>query len=167
MHLKNESHFKKSITSTSEGKILVKYVAYILWTRYFFLKNPSKRVNKVHWHLNIPMSLSDSKIKVPQKFFQKFRLFLSLCRTASRPYRLSHINALHINQYYYSKDQSMKFLHKIFENWRFWKSQFFWVSNFNFFFASFPWKSVQIYMVEWMGRNFDVFPGFQKIPCYA
>ena len=22
-------------------------------------------------------------------------------------------------------------------------------------------------IVEWMGRNFDVFPGFQKIPCYA
>ena len=20
-------------------------------------------------------------------------------------------------------------------------------------------------MVEWMGRNFEVFPGFQKIPC--
>ena len=35
------------------------------------------------------------------------------------------------------------------------------------FFASFPWKSAQIYMVEWMGRNFDVSPGFQKIPCYA
>ena len=35
------------------------------------------------------------------------------------------------------------------------------------FSASFPWKSVQIYMVEWMGGNFDVFPGFQKIPCYA
>ena len=33
--------------------------------------------------------------------------------------------------------------------------------------ASFPWKSAQIYMVEWMGRNFDLFPGFQKIPCYA
>ena len=30
----------------------------------------------------------------------------------------------------------------------------------NFFFASFPWKSAQIYMVEWMGRNFNVFPGF-------
>ena len=29
-----------------------------------------------------------------------------------------------------------------------------------FFFASFPWKSAQIYMVEWMGQNFDVFPGF-------
>ena len=22
-------------------------------------------------------------------------------------------------------------------------------------------------MVEWMGRNFDIFPGFQEIPCYA
>ena len=48
---------------------------------------------------------------------------------------------------------------------------FFWVGHFEFFFsekkifsfASFPWKSAQIYMVEWMGRNFDVFPGFQKI----
>ena len=28
-------------------------------------------------------------------------------------------------------------------------------------------STVQIYTVEWMGRNFDVFPGFQKIPCYA
>ena len=28
-------------------------------------------------------------------------------------------------------------------------------------------RSAQINMVEWMGRNFDVFPGFQKIPCYA
>ena len=51
---------------------------------------------------------------------------------------------------------------------------FFWVGHFEFFFrkkkiffASFPWKSAQIYMVEWMGWNFDVFPGFQKIPCYA
>ena len=35
------------------------------------------------------------------------------------------------------------------------------------FFFSFPLKSVQIYMVEWIGRNFNVFPGFQKIPCYA
>ena len=38
---------------------------------------------------------------------------------------------------------------------------------FGCFFASFPWKPAQIYMVEWMGQNFDVFPGFQKIPCYA
>jgi hypothetical protein len=40
---------------------------------------------------------------------------------------------------------------------------FFESAIFNFFFK----KSVQIYMVEWMGRNFDVFLGFQKIPCYA
>jgi hypothetical protein len=33
--------------------------------------------------------------------------------------------------------------------------------------ASFPSKPVQNYTVEWMGGNFDVFPGFQKIPCYA
>ena len=43
---------------------------------------------------------------------------------------------------------------------------FFFSKNY-FLFASFLWKSAQIYMVEWMGRNFDVFPGFQKIPCYA
>jgi len=24
-----------------------------------------------------------------------------------------------------------------------------------------------IALVEWMGRNFDVFPGFQEISCYA
>jgi hypothetical protein len=36
-----------------------------------------------------------------------------------------------------------------------------------FFFASFPWKLAQIYMVERMAWNFDVLPGFQKIPCYA
>ena len=35
------------------------------------------------------------------------------------------------------------------------------------FFAWSPWKSVTNYVVEWMGLNFDVFPGFQQIPCYA
>ena len=56
-----------------------------------------------------------------------------------------------------------------FEKWDFFES-----AILNFFFekkkknfASFPLKSAQIYMVEWMGPNFDVFPGFQKIPCYA
>ena len=46
-----------------------------------------------------------------------------------------------------------------------WRSVFGWtnvISNFR------GWlKSVQIYMVQWMGWNFDVFPGLQKIPCYA
>jgi hypothetical protein len=45
-------------------------------------------------------------------------MFLSLCRTASRPYRLSHINALQINQFYTSKDQSQKFSRKNIENWQ-------------------------------------------------
>ena len=31
----------------------------------------------------------------------------------------------------------------------------------NFFFASFPWKLVNIYNVARMGRNFDDYPGFQ------
>ena len=30
-----------------------------------------------------------------------------------------------------------------------------------------PWKSVTNYVVEWKGQNFDVFPCFQQIPCYA
>ena len=66
------------------------------------------------------------------------------------------------------------FQKKNIENWQRWKMTFFWVGHFDFFFkkkkfffASFPWKSAQIYMVEWMGQNFDVFAGFQKIPCYA
>ena len=36
-----------------------------------------------------------------------------------------------------------------------------------FFFASFLWKYVQIFMVEWMVRNFEVFPGFQEISWYV
>ena len=56
-----------------------------------------------------------------------------------------------------------------FEKWPFLKN-----GHFGFFFqkrktvfASFSWKLVQIYMVEWIGWNFDVFFGFQKISCYA
>ena len=44
--------------------------------------------------------------------FLCFRLFLSLCQTASRPYKLSHTNALRIDQFYEPKDQSMKFSFK-------------------------------------------------------
>ena len=55
-----------------------------------------------------------------------------------------------------------------FEKWPFLKN-----GHFGYFFkkiffnASISWKSVQIFMVEWMGWNFDVFSGFQKIPWYA
>ena len=104
--------------------------------------------------------------------FWVFRPFLSLCRTASWPYRLSHINALHINQFYWPKNQSMKFSQKNIENWRSWKTQFFWVGDFfffskyffpntYFFFASSPWKLVTNYVLEWMGLNFYYYDGLQ------
>ena len=64
--------------------------------------------------------LSDISPKTGKKcIFCVFRPFLSLCRTASRPYRLSHINALCINQSYLPKDRSIKFSQKNIENWRF------------------------------------------------
>ena len=56
-----------------------------------------------------------------------------LCWTDSQSYRLSHTNARGINQFYYSKDQSMKFSWKNIENWRSWKMIFFWVGHFQFF----------------------------------
>ena len=34
-------------------------------------------------------------------------------------------------------------------------------------FFSAPWKSVTNFVIEWMGLNFNVFPGFQQIPSYA
>ena len=43
------------------------------------------------------------------------------CWTASQPYRLSHVNALHINEFYYLKDQSKKISQKNIENWPSWK----------------------------------------------
>ena len=43
-------------------------------------------------------SLSDIRTKTGKKcFYCVFWLFLPLCQTASRPYRLSYINALRIN----------------------------------------------------------------------
>ena len=125
--------------------------------------------------------LSDIRAETGKKcFFCVFRLFFPLCQTASQPQMLSYINAFRINQSYLPKDQSVKFSRKNFENWGFWKTAIlkighfenwpFWIFFFNFFFfffASFSWKSVQISMVEWIGRNFDVFHGFQKISCYA
>ena len=42
----------------------------------------------------------------------------------------------------------------------------FFSSKKNIFFASFSWKLVQICMVEWMGRNFEVSSGFHEISCY-
>jgi hypothetical protein len=92
-----------------------------------------------------------------------FFLFLRLRWTASRPYRLSYITALCINQSY----EPMKFSQNNFENWRFWKTHFFWVGHFDFFFALFPWKSVKATWVSRMGRNFDDYPGLQQKSKFA
>ena len=85
------------------------------------------------------------KLKNRQKvLFCIFRPFLSLCWIVSQPYRLSHNNALHINQFYSPKDQSMKFSLKNIENWRSWKMRFlpfFWVGHYEFFFWDFFFSS--------------------------
>jgi hypothetical protein len=60
--------------------------------------------------------ISPKKAKKNQKCI--FCLFFSFFRTATRTYRLSHINALRINQFYTCKDQSQKFSGKNIENWR-------------------------------------------------
>ena len=79
--------------------------------------------------------LSFSKSSTLNFFLWKFHgLVLGLVGLIDgKPYRLSHINALRINQSYQPKDQFMKFSQKLFENWSFWKTQFlsrpFW--NFN------------------------------------
>ena len=60
----------------------------------------------------------------------------------------------------------MKFSQKNIENWRSWKTQFFWVGHFEFKkklkFASSPWKLVTNYVLEWMGLNFYDCPGLQS-----
>ena len=80
-----------------------------------------------------------------------------LFRTAWQLYGLSHIRAFHMDLSYKPKDQSLKFWQKNIENWRLWKSQFFWVGYFEYFynfFSSSPPKSGTNYGVESMGLNF-------------
>ena len=48
----------------------------------------------------VVVRLSDICSKTGKKYFCVFRLFLSLCRTASWPYKLNQINALRIMQSY-------------------------------------------------------------------
>ena len=89
--------------------------------------------------------------------FGVFGLFLSLLWTASQPYRLSHINALYIDQCYLSKDQSMKFSRKNVENWQFWKCHFFSVGHSEFskiFFCFIPMKISRKLCVRMEGTQF-------------
>ena len=68
----------------------------------------------------------------------------------------------------------MKFSQKNIENWRSWKMSFFLVGHFEFlffkkkiFFASSQWKSVKVYRIARVFRNFDDYPGFQPEPTPA
>ena len=74
-----------------------------------------------------------------------------------------------INLSYSTKDQSLKFWRKNIENCQFWKTQFFWGCNLDFFFASSLWKSVKIYRVHtaWMGLNFDDYPAMHINKLYS
>ena len=79
-------------------------------SQYFFLKISwiGPWVSRIDWceghwcgSTYMVVRLSDISSKTGKKcIFGVFRLFLSLCRTASQPYRLSHTNALRINQFY-------------------------------------------------------------------
>ena len=59
--------------------------------------------------------------------------------------------------------QYFLFFEKKIQNGRLKKSEFFKIANSQIFL----WKSVRNYVIEWMGLNFDIFPGFQQIPYYA
>ena len=79
-------------------------------SQYFFVKISwsGPWVSRIHWceghwygSTYMAVRLSDISSKTGKKcIFCVFWPFLSLCRAASRPYRLSPINALRINQSY-------------------------------------------------------------------
>ena len=79
-------------------------------SQYFFVKISwsSPWVSKIHWceghwygSTYMAVRLSDVSSKMAKKHKKCiFGLFLILCRIASQPYRLSHTNALCINEFY-------------------------------------------------------------------
>ena len=79
-------------------------------SQYFFVKILwiGSWVSKIDWCKGhwcgltyMVVRLSDISSKTGKKcIFGVFRLFFGLCRTVLQPYRLSHVNALRINQFY-------------------------------------------------------------------
>ena len=122
---KNEAKkFKKNLN----GRLKKTEFFKITNSQYFFVKISWIRpwLSRIDWcegqrcgSTYMSVRLSNISPKTGKKcIFCVFRPFLSLCRIASQPYTLSHINALCINQSYTSKDQSQKFSRKNIENWR-------------------------------------------------
>ena len=100
---KKNSEKKKSKWPTQKKTTFFK----ITNSQFFFVKISwsGPWVSRIHWceGLNTYMAvrLSDISSKTGQKcIFCVFWPFLSLCWTASRPYRLSHTNVLRINEFY-------------------------------------------------------------------
>ena len=101
----NKSHFQGFVNS-----------------QYFFMKISwiGPWVSRIDWYeghwygsTHMAVRLSDICSETGKKcIFCVFRLFLRLCRTASRPYR-SSISAIHINQFYYPRTNPRKFHEKI------------------------------------------------------
>jgi hypothetical protein len=65
-----------------------------------------------------------------------------------------------------SRTNPWHFCEIFFENWQFWKSQFFWVGHFEFKkkkkkFASFSWKQVKVSWLARLGWNFEDYLGLQ------
>ena len=92
--------------------------------------------------------------------FCVFRQFLSLYQTASRPYGwATSIPILSINSTH-PRTNSWNFHKNILRTGNFEKLSYFELAIL-IFFASFPWKSVTNYVLEWMGLNFYYYDGLQ------
>ena len=126
----NHQNFKKSLLSYKCGLIFVGMKEFFFFwkneiqngrlkkrsffkianSQYFFVKIlwSGPWVSRIHWceghwygSTYMAVRLSDISSITGQKcIFCVFWPFLSLCRTTSRPYRLSHTNALRINEFY-------------------------------------------------------------------
>ena len=116
-------------------------------SRYFFMK--ISWISRIDWsnEHGCGSTYMAGREAVKKCIFGIFRPSLSLCRTASRPYRVSHIHVLCINQSYYPNDQSMKCSLKIWRIGNFEKLSLFWSailiffpSKYVFCFAFSSWK---------------------------
>ena len=124
----NHQNFEKSLLFHKSGLIFIgiKQIFFFFWkkkfkmahskktsfsssanSQYFFMKISwiGPWVGRIERRALVWLNLYGReavwhKLKNRQKTLIFFCQFLSLCQTASRPYRLSHINALRINQSY-------------------------------------------------------------------
>ena len=116
--------------------------------------------------------LSDiiSKKKAKNAFFCVIFLHvLNLSSDSLMTIEVTHINALHINLSYLSKNQSLKFLRKDIENWRSVKMTFFSFLSwpFSIFFASSSKKLVNKNRLQRMDQNFEDYPDFEPKIAYS